>query len=128
MEKGVVYKLVLLSFVFFIAHCLLNLLVANPVDVKFVISLHSFFALFLLGMYFIMQKAAKKKYDRLWVFYMGSVSIKFFSFLVVLYLLKKVFVIDKSQALLHVFLWFFMYLIVEVLFMIKLLKINKDVF
>lgn len=125
MVKGVIYKLVLLSVIFFIAHFLLNLFLVSPIELNFIISLHSFFVLFLLGLHFIMQKAAKKKYDRLWVYYIGSVSLKFFSFLGVLFLLKQVFEVNKSQVLVHAFLWFFLYLIVEVFYMITLLKINK---
>ncbi len=120
-------RLVVVGGILFVIHFVLNLSLDAGVPLSFIASLHSFFLLFLILIYWIVDKKSLKNYDRIWVIYIGGISIKFFSLLAYIYLLKSVYDLSKDQALLHVFLWFFAYLIVEIQVLMKILKINKRV-
>lgn len=127
MKKGTFSVLLSVSIAFLVIHFVLNYFIDNNTSIAFIVSLHSYFIIFLLLMHLVIRKKIKENYDRMWVFYVGSVSIKFFSFLAFLFLLKYLFEIEKDQVLLHVFLWFFLNLIIEVVYMTRSLNQYKEV-
>lgn len=108
-----------------LVHILINYLLAIKVSLSFIVCLHLFYLVFLVLTNWIIAKKSVKNYDRVWVVYIGIASIKFFTFLGYIYWLKTAFEISKTQALLHVFLWFFVYTLIEIKALMKILKINK---
>ena len=119
------YKLTIVSLVLLTAHLILNLLINDSISFVAVLSLQLFYSITLFFAVSYIKRGLLKDSERVWVIYLGIVSIKFFVFLGFIFGMKWYFEINKVQALIHVFLWFFIYLFIEVKFILNELQIIK---
>lgn len=119
------YKLTIVSLVQLIAHLILNLLINDSISFVAVFSLQLFYSITLFFAIFYIKRGLLKDSERVWVIYLGIVSIKFFVFLGFIFGMKWCFEINKIQALIHVFLWFFIYLFIEVKLILNELQVIK---
>lgn len=115
-------KLTVVSLTLLIVHLGLNFLIENSISFIVVFGFHSFYWLTLFLSVLYIKKGLLKDTERVWVDYLSVVSIKFFLFLGFIFGMKWCFEINKIQALVHVFLWFFIYLFVEVKLILDELK------
>jgi len=105
-----------------LSHLIINQITPYPISIYTLIGIQAFFFGFLIFVMTYMSQKKKKDAARLWVDYLFIVTLKFFIFLIFIFFLKKYLGITKSQALPHIFLWFFLYLFYEVKTLIN--KIN----
>lgn len=119
------YKLTIVSLVLLTVHLVLNLLINDSISFVAVLSLQLFYSITLFFAVSYIKRGLLKDSERVWVIYLGIVSIKFFVFLGFIFGMKWYFEINKVQALIHVFLWFFIYLFIEVKFILNELQIIK---
>ena len=105
-----------------LTHLAINLTSITPIELPALLSIQFFFFTFLLFVKGYMVKKKEKDASRLWVDYIFIVTIKFFIFLVFIYFLKNYFEIKKQEALIHIFLWLFIYLFYEIRFSIHKLQ------
>lgn len=120
LKKTVFYSISLFSIHFIL--CLL-FFKSFPLITVGIIHLFYFISLFLACYYVINQY--NKSEDKLWIAYLLVVTIKFFISLGFVYLVKEVYKIGKIQALVHLFIWFFAYLLIEVLLIVNSIRSKR---
>ena len=119
-------KLTFVSLTLLITHLVLNFLIEKSITYPAILGFHLFYSLTLFFSILYIKKGILKDSERIWVNYLSIVSIKFFLFLGFVFGMKWCFEISKTQALVHVFLWFFIYLFVEVKLILEELKTIKN--
>ncbi len=100
-------------------HLLINQITSAPIALQAIISIQLFFFSSLIIVKSYMTRKMKKDSARLWTYYLASFFLKFFIFLFFIYQFKNYFEITKQQALLHIFLWYFVYLFYEMRMLVK---------
>jgi len=125
-KRSIFFKLSVICFFFLIVHLSLNILVPKPVSFFVVIDLQLYYSLTLFLSVLYIVKGIKKDPNRLWVNYMVIITVKFFLFLGFVFGLQWYFKISKMQALINVFVWFFIYLFIEVKLIINEIKLIKN--
>jgi len=115
-------RIYIISIALVFLHLLINLFVPNPISNLAIETIHLFYFSFLLFLQFYMQKKSNEETVKVWTAYLTTIIVKFFIFLLFIYSLKEYFNITRSQALFNIFLWFFIYLFLEVKMIVDSLK------
>jgi hypothetical protein len=128
MENKITFtKLTFFSLILFVVHLVLNLLVAEPISFFLVVILHFFYYITLVFSVSFMKTGDPKDSSRIWINFLVTVFVKFAVFLGFILGIKTYFEISKTQALLHVFIWFFIYFFIEMKMILETIKtVNKQ--
>lgn len=125
-KTATLYKLSLVYLVLLTTHVILNFLIIESINISALLGFQLFYGVTLFLSVFYMKTGMKKDSSKLWINYMSIVSIKFFLFLGFIFGMKWYFEISKIQALIHVFIWFFIYLFIEVKLILREIKSIKN--
>ena len=119
---NLVFKVSIIGVVLFFLHVLLNYILSITIEFKLICVLQLFYSASLLFSCLYVVKKNREDKEKLWVAYLTVVSVKFFLTLGFIYFIKSFFGIEKTEALVHIFLWFFIYLFFEVKIIMKEVK------
>ncbi len=114
------YKIFIVGLALTVTHLLINQITPYPIQLSALFSVQLFFLSFLLFVKTFMAKQNKKDSSKVWANYILIMGLRFVLVLLFVYLMKNYFDVKTQQALLHIFLWFFIYFFYE----IKILKKN----
>lgn len=124
-ESNSLSKLSLISLILFLIHAAMNLLIPEPINFLAVVLLHLFFSLSIFLTVFYMKRGKQKDANQIWVSYVFTILMKFGFFLNFIFAIKYYFEVSKAQALLHIFVWFFIYFYIEVKMILEVVKTVK---